>query len=131
MIATKDIEEILIGDLSELIDVRSIFGPDDVPPGKVTSERIVIITKETRTERYFNKCFVEVNWCVPDLGDYPDNARLQAVDRLLRPALDKVGRFDGTVFRYGVESSRIIKDNDLECHYVNTRVLFEILNTIN
>ena len=131
MIVTKDIEEILITDLSSVIDVGSIYGPDDIPAGKVTSERVVIIPKETRTEKYFNKCFVEVNWCVPDLGDYPNSLRLQEVERVTKPFFDKVGQFDGTTYRYGIESSGIKRDKDLECHYVNTRVLFEIINTIN
>ena len=131
MIGTKDIEEILIGDLSEVFDVKYIYTTDDIPAVIVSRERIVIRPKEIRTETYFNKCFVEVNLCVPDLSGFPDNIRLQAVERTFLPLLDRVGRFDDTEYRYGVESHQILGDKDLECHYVNARLLFEILNTIN
>ena len=131
MIFTKDIEEILIGDIQNVFDVGSIYVKGDIPYGKVTRERIAILTKEIRTETYFNKCFVEVNWCVPDLSGYPNNTRLQEIERIIVPFLDSVGRFDDTEYRYGVESHQILEDKDLECHYVNVRLLFEILNTIN
>lgn len=126
MIAVKDIEQILIGDLRSLIDVSCIFTEDDIPEGVVDAERITLHTKELRTQTYFNKCFVEVNWCVPDLGDKPDSIRLQEVDRQMAD-IESVGEYDGTAYRYGVESIRILKD-ELKCHYVNTRLLFEILN---
>lgn len=131
MIGTKDIEQILIRDLAGLLDVDSIFVEDDTPLGMVTRERITIHCKGLRTRTYFRRCFVEVNWCVPDLTDgVPDSARLQQVERTLLRALDgNVGEFDSTVYRYGVESSSVHR-SDLGCHYANVRLLFETLNVL-
>lgn len=127
MIATKDIEQIVTGDLAALIPVSCIFAEDDIPEGTVKEERVTIHTKELRTQTYFKKCFVEVNWCVPDIGKSPDAARLQQVERQLIASLDAVGEYDGTAYRYGIESTRVLK-SDLKCHFVNVRLLFEILN---
>lgn len=128
MIGIKDIEQILIGDLASLMDVGHIYVTDDIPDGFVTKERITLHVKTLSTGTFFSKCFVEVNYAIPDAGDYP-SPLLQDAERALRGLLDddKVGCFDGTWYRYGVESSHIEK-SDLRCHYVNVRVLFEILN---
>lgn len=126
MISIKDIEQILIGDLSSLMSVSGIFIEDDIPVGIVEEERITLHVKQLKPQTYFSKCFVEVNWCVPDLGDHPDSSRLQVVDRMMA-GIESIGEYDGSVYRYGVESIQILK-SELKCHYVNTRLLFEILN---
>ena len=126
MIATKDIEQILIGDLSSLMDISRIYTGDDAPEGVVSSERIVIRTKQLKTQTIFSKCFVEVNWCVPDLWDNPDSPRLQTVERQMAD-LESVGEYDGSAYRYGVDSIQTL-GSELKCHYVNVRLLFEILN---
>lgn len=127
MISIKDIEEIVIEFLSDFMSVGSIYTEDDTPEGKVTAERITVIVKKLKTQTYFNKCFVEVNWGVPDITGRPDTTGLQEVSRQMAD-VESVGEYDGTGYRFGVESQRILK-SDLDCHYVNTRLLFEILNT--
>lgn len=125
MIKNKDIETILIRDLSKVVDVDNIFVSDDIPEGAVTKERVVIIVKRLSVSDIFSKCYVEVNWCVPDIGNSANSARLGEVERFL--CLDGIGEYDDTTYRYGVESTEVLK-SDLKCHYLNTRLLFEILN---
>lgn len=128
MISGKDIEEILITALSRLITASSIYVEDDIPDGNVTAQRITLHVKEIKTQPIFKKCFVEVNWCVPDIGEAPDAAGLKAVEHQMVD-FEYTGEYDGTAYRYGVESIRTLK-SELKCHYVNTRLLFEILNVM-
>lgn len=126
MITLKDIETILIDCLKALMPVESIFVTDDIPEGMITEERIVIHVKRTSVATYFNKNFVEVNWCVPDIEGRPDSKRLGEVERELA-TLSSAGEYDGTGYNYSIDSTEIIK-SELGCHYLNVRLLFEILN---
>lgn len=80
MIVTTDIADILYRDCKD-------FGIEIVPFGKtltgeITEERITIHVKGQTPEKYWEKCFVEVNLCVPDLGVNIANAiRLKALER--------------------------------------------------
>lgn len=127
MIVTKDIEQILVGDLAAFMGVERIFVTDDIPEGDVTEERITVHVKELKPETYFSKCFVEVNWCVPDIVNKPNAVRLQEVERQLVGSLESIGEYDGSTYRYEIASHKTLK-SDLHCHYVNIRLLFEILN---
>ena len=126
MIGNKDIEKILVKDLSTLIGVEDIFVADDMPEGIIEKERIVVISKPLSIAKIFNKSYTEVNWCVPDIGDYPAHERLGEVSRHLLK-LSSVGEYDGTAYRYEVSSIGVVA-SELKCHYVNARLLFEILN---
>lgn len=127
MIGVKDIERIIIGEVQEYIPLSSVFTTDDIPEGKVTEERIVIHCKTRSTETFFDKCFVEVNWCVPDIDGAPNSSRLREVERIMLGGFDTVGCYDDSYFRYGISSEEVLS-SELECHYVNVRLLFEILN---
>lgn len=130
MISTKEIEAIFIKDLQELMDVSSIYVTDDIPDGKVETERMTIHVKPVQcSDSLYDKCYVEVNWAVPDNDIRPNHNRLAEVERVLVTYLDDdhVGEEQGTWYRYGVESHQVEK-SELECHFVNVRVLFEILN---
>ena len=129
MIVTKDIEQILVQDLSRIMDVSQIFTGDDYPEGEITEERIVIRAKNLTPHTYFKKCFVEVNWCVPDIGNAPDSIRLQKVERQMVEYLSSIGEYDESTYRYEVNSHQSLK-GDLKYHYINVRLLFEILNVL-
>ena len=131
MIVTTDIADILYRDCKG-------FGITIVPFGKtltgeLTEERITIHVKGQTQEKYWEKCFCEVNLCVPDLGVNIANAiRLKEQER---KANDKfkdgvTGRFDGTTYRYAKDTISIEADTALKCHFVNVRLLFNVLNTI-
>ena len=41
---------------------------------------------------------------------------------------DVTGRYDGTTYHYSIDTIGTEEDTALKCHYVNVRILFEILN---
>ena len=128
MIVTTDIANILYRDCQP-------FGIPIVPHGKkltgeLKSERIVIHAKKQQPGTYWKKSFVEVNLCVPNLKEGEANTiRLNELERMANQKLnDVVGNYDGTNYYYSIESIGIEKDESLKCHYVNVRILFEVLN---
>lgn len=130
MIATTDIADILFQDCKD-------FGITIVPFGKtltgeLTEERITIHVKGQTPEKIWEKCFVEVNLCVPDLGVNIANAiRLKALERTAKKKFKSVtGTFDGTRYLYEVDTISIEADTALKCHFVNCRILFNVLNVI-
>lgn len=130
MIVTTDIADILYPDCKS-------FGIKIVPFGKtimgeLTDERITIHVKGQTPEKYWEKCFVEVNLCVPDLTDNIANTiRLKELERMAKKLFRSVtNKFDGTTYHYEVNTITIEADTALKCHFVNCRLLFNVLNTI-
>lgn len=128
MITTTDIGNILYRDCK-------VFGIDIVPDGEkltgeLTSERIAIHTKKQQPGTYWKKSFAEVNLCVPDLSENSANSiRLNELERQANKLLDDVvNTYDGTRYRYSIDSIGTEADTALKCHFVNVRILFEILN---
>lgn len=128
MIVTTDIANILYRDCLP-------FGIDIVPHGKkltdeLKSERIVIHSKSQQPGTYWKKSFVEVNLCVPDLKEGEANTiRLNELEKQAQSILDDVtGRYNDTTYHYSIESIGTEEDTALKCHYVNVRILFEVLN---
>ena len=128
MIVTTDIANILYRDCKS-------FEIDIVPSGEtlmdeLKSERIVIHTKKQHPGKYWKKSFAEVNLCVPDLSENEANTiRLNELERKAGKLFDDVvSTYDGTTYRYSIESISIEADTALKCHYVNVRILFEVLN---
>ena len=128
MIAQGDIAKILYTDC-QVFDI-DVYQKDNLPKGKVLKERIVVIPKSGVMEAYWEKCYVEVNFCVPDIKG---QANLIRMDELERMALENLrystGVYDDTLYRYKKESTSREEDAELGCHYVNIRLLFEIFNT--
>lgn len=130
MIVTTDIADILYRDCKS-------FGIKIVPFGKtimgeLTDERITIHVKGQTPEKYWEKCFVEVNLCVPDLTDNIANTiRLKELERMAKEKFRSVtNKFDGTTYHYEANTITIEADTALKCHFVNCRLLFNVLNTI-
>lgn len=128
MIVTTDIANILYRDCQT-------FGISIVPHGKkltgaMKSERIVIHAKKQQPETYWKKSFAEVNLCVPDLKEGEVNTiRLNELEKQAQGMLDGVtGRYDGTTYHYSIDTIGTEEDTALKCHYVNVRILFEVLN---
>lgn len=128
MIVTTDIANILYRDCQT-------FGIDIVPHGKkltgeLKSERIVIHSKKQQPGTYWKKSFVEVNLCVPDLKRGEANTiRLNELEKQAQELFDGVtGRYDEVSYFYSVDSIGTEENTDLRCHYVNIRLLFEVLN---
>ena len=130
MIVTTDIGNILYRDCKA-------FGIDIVPDGEtltgeLKSERIVIHTKKQQPGKYWKKSFAEVNLCVPNLSENEANTiRLNELERKAGKLLDDVvSTYDGTTYRYSIESIGTEADTALKCHYVNVRILFVFYNMI-
>lgn len=128
MIVTTDIGNILYRDCKAFgIEVCQ---KGNIPDGEVTTERVIIRTKSQTPGKYWKKGFVEVNLCVPDIES--DTANLIRLAELEREAMkildDVVGSYDGTTYRYSIDSIGMEADTALKCHYVNVRLLFEVLN---
>lgn len=128
MIVTTDIADILYRDCK-------VFGIDIVPFGKTINgelkdERITIHVKGQTPSKYWEKCFCDVNLCVPDLGiNIANTLRLKELERKAKEIFKSVtGEFDGTRYNYGVDTIHIEADTALKCHFVNCRILFNALN---
>lgn len=128
MIVTTDIGNILYRDCKAF--GIEVYQKGNIPAGEVTTERVIIRTKSQSPETYWKKGFVEVNLCVPDIK--PDTANLIRLGELERQANsvlnDVVSSYDGTRYRYSIDSIGTEADTALKCHYVNVRILFEVLN---
>jgi hypothetical protein len=131
MITTGDIESILYEDL-QVFNI-SVFKKGVIPEGKVVRERIVIIPDGLKEGIYWKKGFVEINFCVPNISVenvlMANKGRLTELERLANKSLDVVSSYDGTTYRYSVYQTGQENDADLECYYVNVKLLFEVLNT--
>ena len=128
MIVTTDIGNILYQDCKA-------FGIAIVPDGEtltgeLKSERVVIHTKKQQPGTYWKKSFVEVNLCVPDLSENEANTiRLNELEREANKLFDDVvNSYDGTTYRYSIDMIGTEAETALKCHYVNVRILFEVLN---
>ncbi len=128
MIVTTDIGNILYRDCKAFkID---IVPAGETLTGELKTERIVIHTKQQQSGTYWRKSFAEINLCVPDLNENESNSiRLNKLERQARELFDDVvSSYDGTTYHYYVESIGTEADTALKCHYVNVRILFEVLN---
>ncbi|MBA7488937.1 MAG: hypothetical protein HG422_07935 [Prevotella sp.] len=128
MIVTTDIADILYRD-------SKTFGIEMVPFGKTLTgelkdERITIHVKGQTPSKYWEKCFCDVNLCVPDLGmNIANTLRLKALERTAKGKFKSViGTFNGTRYLYEVDTISIEADTALKCHFVNCRILFNVLN---
>lgn len=127
MITQGDIAKILYTDCQ--VFGLPVYQKDNTPKGKVTKERIVIIPKSGSVQRFWEKCYVEVNFCVPDIKGQANLIRMDELEREAVKALNRVSdTFDNTRYRYSKYSTSREEDIELGCHFVNVRLLFEILN---
>lgn len=128
MIVTGDVENILFEDCQKF--GIPVFRKDAIPQGKV-EDRIAILTKAQKDGTYWKKGFVEVNFCAPDIEvntvRMADKKRLLELERLGN-TLESTGRHNGTSYMYSVYEISQEKDTELGCHFVNVRLLFQVLN---
>lgn len=130
MIVTTDIADILYRDCKA-------FGIEIVSFGKtlideLKDERITIHVKGQTPSKYWEKCFCDVNLCVPDLGvKIANTLRLKELERKAKELFKSVtGEFDGTRYNYEIDTIHIEADTALKCHFINCRLLFNVLNTV-
>lgn len=128
MIVTTDIADILYRDCKALGIVIVPFGK--TLTGELEEERITIHVKGQTPSKYWEKCFCDVNLCVPDLGvKIANTLRLKDLERKAKELFKSVtGEFDGTRYNYEIDTIHIEADTALKCHFVNCRILFNALN---
>lgn len=129
MIVTTDIANILYKDCKAL--GMEVYQSGNIPDEdkELSSERIIIIAKSQSPETIWKKGFVEVNLCVPDMDGKANLIRLQELERKAQEVLDEVvGEYDGSNYYYLIDSIGTEADTALKCHYVNVRLLFQVLN---
>nr|DAR85289.1 MAG TPA: hypothetical protein [Caudoviricetes sp.] len=128
MIVTTDIADILYRDCKAFgIEIVS-FGK--TINGELKDERITIHVKGQTPSKYWEKCFCEVNLCVPDLGtNIANTLRLKELERKAKELFKSVtDEFDGTRYNYEIDTIHIEADTALKCHFINCRILFNALN---
>ena len=128
MIVTTDIADILYRDCKA-------FGIEIVPfcktlTGELKDERITIHVKGQTPSKYWEKCFCDVNLCVPDLGvEIANTLRLKELERKAKELFKSVtGEFNETMYNYEIDTIHIEADTALKCHFINCRILFNALN---
>lgn len=130
MITQTDAETIIFKAVkSEFPDV-CIERCGNITNGKITKPKIVIIGKPIEIGKYFEKCFIEVNYLYPDINEKVDIRTLNEIERQMLALFKnmKSSIFDNTCYRYSRQSNGKYKDSEIKCHYVNVKVLFEIIN---
>lgn len=129
MITTTDISDIIYAICKESFSI-DVFHSINVPDGEVKTERVTISAKKLISGKIWKSCYVEVNISVPDRFGKADIDVLQMYERKATEVFDgRSGKYDGSVYNLSLESSEILEDSQLRCHYVNARVLFKVLNT--
>lgn len=127
MITTTDAVNIIFRDC-QVFDIPT-FQDGNIPQGIVDSERIVIHGKEQTSEATWKKCFIEVNFFVPDVSENVANLiRLNAVERMAIRRLKGMGKYDGVPYRYNVATTYLLQEQTLKAHYINVKILFRVLN---
>lgn len=129
MIVTTDIANILYKDCKAF--GMEVYQSGNIPDEdkELSSERVIIIAKSQSPEAIWKKGFVEVNLCVPDMDGKANLIRLQEIERKAQEVLDDVvGEYDGSSYYYQIDQIGMEADTALKCHYVNVRLLFQVLN---
>lgn len=134
MITPQTIGNILYRDckvfgIDEIHVVFAGDNSDEIKSGEVEGERIVIYVKNQQPETYWKKSFNEINILVPRIQNLPNRIRLEELEKMAIEVLDGITeRCDGYSYLYSIYSIGTMTDAELNCEYVNVKVLFEVLN---
>lgn len=133
MIVTSNIEDILYDDCKS-VGINEIYEKGNVPSGEVTTERIVILSSDQIPSTIWKKCFVEVNLVTPDLPNEngaleANKIRLKELERKAQNTFhNRFGAYDGDGYSYDIFQMGTEEDANLKCHFVNVKILFNVLN---
>ena len=134
MIATSDIEDIVIGHCTEFGVIRAHgVDIDDKAGTGLTGEVIVVHVHAQYSGRLWEPCAVDVNFCVPDFKSGKRNKpRLQQIENMANAKFkDGVyGEYDNTPYLIEKISIGVENEANLKSHYVNLKINFQTLNTI-
>lgn len=140
MITPQDIRNILYRDCKGfgIKDVYVVFEGDEGDSDEVPavdskkglqSERIVVYIKNQQPGTYWKKNFDEVNIQVPRIQNRPNDIRLNELEHKALGLFDGVtGEYNNSYYLYSIDSIGTKSDRALRCHYVNVKLLFQVLN---
>lgn len=128
MITQSDIKQILFQDFSAL--GMEIYTKENVPSGKITDERVVIVVGKTIPNTIWESTDVNINIAIPDLDErgLANEIRIGEIQGELRRYDTVCGVHDETSYLYEKKYEEV-KMGDF-CHYIDFCVNFQTLNTI-
>lgn len=100
---------------------------DSFPWDSIDDERIAIIVGHNQPSRYWNNCYVKINWLVPDINTEANKIRLKEIESSMKV----LHRGGGDGFRYSLDRTSVENDSQLRCHYVNITLLFQSQNILS
>lgn len=129
MITSSDIQTILYKK-AQLLGVKEVYKEGNIMSGNYSTERVVILNNSAEPGTYWRIGFMNVNICVPDLDrNFTANlTRLSELESLAYDVFSETGKMKGLAYTYDVDSTNIEEDRAAHSHYVNIRILFEVLN---
>lgn len=109
-----------------------VYQAGNIPNGEIgAAGRVVIHTKEQTPGSTWTKGFVEINLFVADTPHgKADLKRLNELERMAVKYLKASGWYDETAYTYSVTSTSVLENSNLKAHYINAKVLFKALNTM-
>ena len=130
MITTEDMA-FLVSQMVRGFDMP-VYVKGHIPFSDIPKEgRITITPKDDSEGRIFDKCFIEVNFILPDIGQEADY-NLDAIERDAYTLFKEgeAGGFNGQWYRISYSRRSRERDEQLKSHYVHFQLLFETLNTL-
>lgn len=109
-----------------------VYVKGHIPFAEIPEEgRITVTPKEDSDGRIFDRCFIEVNFILPDKGQEADY-RLDQIERdayqLFKDGFSDY--YEGQWYNIGYSRRSREADSQLNSHYVHLQLLFETLNTL-
>lgn len=132
MVVSCDIGNIAYQDCCTLaaeLGVSEVYQGAAVPRGEVVQPRIVVHVDAPSDDKHFRECFLNVNICVPDIGEMADLTTLGEYEREAWNFFEALSeaQYDGDWYGYEPQSATVESDAEMRCHYVNVKVLFFVL----
>ena len=129
MIVTTDIANILYKDCKAF--GMEVYQSGNIPDEnkELSSERVTIIAKWKSPEAIWRKGFGKENLGVQNRNGKANQIRWRGLEGKGREVLtDGVGRLEGSGNYNWMDKIGTEADTALKCHYVNVRLLFQVLN---
>lgn len=102
----------------------------NIQDGKVKEPKIVIIPRSVEDGQSWYRGFVDVDYLIPDIAGEKDAIRLDSAERSLDILRYGQGVIEDVQYRYRRYSVSQLRDEGLDCHYVNYKLLIEIHKVI-
>lgn len=130
MIVTTDIANIIYKRCKEA-GFPGVMQKGAMPSGRVDAERTAIAVKRATASKFWSKCPVTVNFCVPNIAPgVADLKRLQELERQADAAFRHTtcGKHDGTMYKYRRESIGLTHNTADGYSAVSVELTFETIN---